>query len=251
MTALPSAAYLRRLIARVSFNPMSSSTCPKGSVPKSGFAAVVTWCWHRTSRLGAGRLKRYWNAAFDLALGIDTVSVRQPNESTWPLGSENEGLGTIDYINLNRLVAIVKPKSEDVFVDIGCGRGRVLCVFARTKVKRVLGVEILESLAAKAMHNAGRLRGRRCHIDVVRCDAVDADLSSGTIYFMFNPFGEPTLRSVLDSIRRSVLDLPRSITIVYYHPKYLHTLEETEWIFEDGRYRMFGEYTVSIWKSRS
>lgn len=186
---------------------------------------------------------------FDIILNINTSSDSRAGERLPLLSSENKGVGTIDYINLLRLVRIIKPSADDVIFDIGCGRGRLMCAFARQRVKRVVGVEIVDQLGQKALDNAEHLRGRRSQIEIIQGDALDADLSSGTIYLLFNPFGEMTLRKVVDKIRRSLVTNPRSVTVAYYHPVYEQVLREAGWLKESERHHMLGDYSVSLWKS--
>jgi len=48
----------------------------------------------------------------------------------------------------------------DVFYDIGCGNGRVLCRVARNRIAKVVGIELSPRRAAEARANAETLRGR-------------------------------------------------------------------------------------------
>jgi SAM-dependent methyltransferase len=211
---------------------------------------IANWCWTVAAKIGANRLKSSWNAVCDAVCGIRTVAGSR-HEIAYDLVGDNEGLGTIDYLNLFRLAALLKPTRDDVFVDIGCGRGRVVCFFARRELKKVIGIELVEPLAEQARHNAARLRRRRSPIEIVNCDALKADFSSGTIYCFFNPFGEETLSGVLQSIHQTLLAVPRVVTVAYYHPKYLRPLREARWLYELTSRRMFGDYSVSVWRSRS
>jgi SAM-dependent methyltransferase len=54
----------------------------------------------------------------------------------------------------------VEP-DRDVFVDVGCGKGRVLVMAAQFPFRRVIGVEVSPTLAAAAAANVARVR-RRC-----------------------------------------------------------------------------------------
>jgi len=66
----------------------------------------------------------------------------------------------IPYWLLTRIVQVVKPRPEDVFFDIGCGKGRALAMFAQCPIKKCVGVEIDPALAQVAERNAASLRGR-------------------------------------------------------------------------------------------
>ena len=107
--------------------------------------------------------------------------------------SDNFHYATIGYLSVQKVLRVVKPGPQDVFCDIGSGMGRILCVVAREPVRKCVGVELLESLCQIARRNAISLRGRKAPIQIVCGDATTVDLSEGTIYFMFNPFGGETL----------------------------------------------------------
>lgn len=236
-------------------------TYMKGQLPHpvtTGVQDLLNRTWHnliksQVTRKGVRAVKTLWNRTIDTILNIDTMTGPPPNEAINIPGftSDNQGIGQIDYINLARLVRIVAPSTGEVIFDLGCGRGRSLLCFALSGAKKVVGIEILELLANKARENAARLRWRRSEIEIHHCDALNANLSEGTIFLLFNPFGEETLRKVLNKIRSSIIAVPRMVTVVYYKPVSEHVLMEAGWLRRTDNYAMFGDYTVSIWQSSS
>jgi SAM-dependent methyltransferase len=130
----------------------------------------------------------------------------------------------IPYWLLKRIVRIVKPGPEDIFFDIGCGKGRALALFAQFPIKKCVGIEIDPGLGQVAEQNAASLRGHVAPIDIRVENAVDTDYCSGTIYFLFNPFGAATLSAVLVKIKASLDKRPRKICVVYYNPLHLDLL---------------------------
>ena len=130
----------------------------------------------------------------------------------------------IPYWLLRRIVRIVKPGMEDIFFDIGCGKGRVLALFSRCPIKKCVGIEIDPALGQVAEQNAASVRGRVAPIEIRVENAADTDYGSGTIYFLFNPFGAATLSAVLAKINESLDKRPRKICVVYYNPLHLDLL---------------------------
>ncbi len=130
----------------------------------------------------------------------------------------------VPYWLLKRIEQVVKPCPEDVFFDIGCGKGRALAMFALCPIRKCVGVEIDPALAQVAKRNADSLKGRVAPIEIRTENAAETDYSSGTIYFMFNPFGAATLTAVLQRIRESLVQQPRKICVVYYNPLHLDVL---------------------------
>jgi SAM-dependent methyltransferase len=105
---------------------------------------------------------------------------------------------------------------SDVFVDVGCGKGRVLCCATLQGVKQVIEVDLSEDLCQDARANAKRLRGRKAPIVVKTLPAHEFDYSASTVLFMFDPFGAPTMASVLAKIVRDTEG--RSVRIAYANP---------------------------------
>ncbi len=124
---------------------------------------------------------------------------------------------TIDFLYARKVIRVLDPGPDDVFYDVGCGMGRMLCLMARTSVKKVVGVELFPALCEIARQNALNLSGRKAQIEIWCIDASKANMSDGTMYFFFNPFGPETLNRVIHNIEKSLAEHPRKIKIVYYN----------------------------------
>lgn len=159
--------------------------------------------------------------------------------------------GSPSYINLWRIARKVAKwtSSNETFYDIGCGKGRVLCVMARLPLRRVVGIEVDSALCKTAKTNAASLRERITPIDI-RCeDAAGSNLSDGNIFFFYNPFGPDTLKVVINNILRTVLDNPRPLLLIYYNAvhEYLFAEQPSFRLFDSfatftGRKVVFWEY---------
>jgi precorrin-6B methylase 2 len=126
------------------------------------------------------------------------------------------------WLALWRLIPRNDVTQEDVFVDFGCGMGRVLYQAAvRYPFRRVNGVEMSERLAVVARDNIERTRHKLLCQDVrvVVSDALDYELpDDATIAFFFNPFTGPIFTSVLERLMASLERNPRRVRIVYQNP---------------------------------
>lgn len=121
---------------------------------------------------------------------------------------------------------------DDCFYDLGCGLGRIpILIHLLTGVEAV-GVEIDPEYCAYA---------RRCTIALgltgvrfVNADVRRADLSRGTVFFMFTPFVGSVLARVLTRLHHLAMSVP--ITLGTYGPitpivarqPWLHNVAETE-----------------------
>ena len=156
-----------------------------------------------------------------------------------------------DYWYLHKIARMLRPErpGEGVFYDIGSGKGRVLCIMARQPFKRVVGVELFAELCAAARANARKMRGRKAPIDVIQADAAQADMSDGTIYFMFNPFGRDTMYEVLQNLRQSLRHNPRDIIVVYYNAVHEDMLQASGWLTQTHAFKTFTRRQVSFWRN--
>jgi SAM-dependent methyltransferase len=136
--------------------------------------------------------------------------------------AESVAYGPSSWLPMRWALRQLRPCSKDVFVDFGCGKGRVVCEAARRPFGRVVGVEISDRLLQTAERNVERNRRRfKCQdIELVCVDAskwdVPDDMSVG---YFFYPFVGATFRGVIDNIRESVAHNPRTVRLVYVCPK--------------------------------
>jgi SAM-dependent methyltransferase len=152
-----------------------------------------------------------------------------------------------DYRNLRRVIRELRLSPEDVFFDIGCGKGRVICLAARERLQGVIGIELSETLCAVARQNAERVRGRKTPVEVRCGDAATADITGGTVFFLYNPFGAETLREVLANIRRSAAHA-RKVTIVYYNSVHSDVFESETWLRPIRELRTLTGKRISFWE---
>ncbi len=160
-----------------------------------------------------------------------------------PINNRPSGLGhfndsiryeALDYPMLWKCINAMKLKSNDVAIEIGCGRGRTLCAMARQRLKKVVGIELDEALTQSARGNIRRMRGSRSPVEAICADAAFYDFSEGTAFYMFHPFGAATMRTVLSRIHESLQKSPRSIRLVYVNPVHEAVLEEMPWLQRTG-----------------
>ena len=124
---------------------------------------------------------------------------------------------------------------EDVFVDFGAGKGRVVFLAARYPFRRVVGVELSPELSAVARANVRRNLARlRCRdVQIVTSDVLDFAIPDDlTVAFFFNPFRGEIFASVIERLMASVDRRPRRVRIVYRNPA------EHEFLMATGRVRL-------------
>ena len=153
--------------------------------------------------------------------------------------SDSAGYQPTYYHILPLLLRYLGP--DDTFVDVGCGKGRVLWFIAtRRRLRKAIGIEIEPELAQIARENMKKAR-LRTPVTITEADASQVDLSEGTVYYLYNPFGRETLLRFLGNIERSLQTNPRVIRIVYLNPKLGQILDDANWLHRecDGYLRVW------------
>jgi SAM-dependent methyltransferase len=204
----------------------------------------------------AWNILRLENLFWEHWLGISTRGVHGSRPDDW-VRTEHIYYSTVPYRQIFRIFDYLSLNQSDVVVDIGCGKGRVLCCAALYSIARVIGVDDTEQLCAAADNNLQTMRHRRTKASVIHCKAENFDYSEGTVYYMYHPFGHSTMRAVLERIRTTGKS-EQPLRIVYVNPVHEAVLEDTVWLECYARWRRSDSvryaglvHPVSFWRTRS
>lgn len=164
----------------------------------------------------------------DWMLGIRSEYVISPKI----LGFDNPDCreyAALDYRIARLILAALAPTKDDVFLDFGCGMGRILAL-AAPKVGCALGVELSKDLAAIARRN---LRARK-NAEIIQGDAAAFPIPpTATVAFAFNPFSGETLDHVLSNVRASIVNHPRRFRFACAFPDgfaFQKQIESVSWL---------------------
>ncbi len=160
---------------------------------------------------------------------------------TWDLVHGVDTSGEIPLVNLNfesthktpgleyqshhpaiirrALTSLPVRHPDFTFIDIGCGKGRVLLMASELPFRRIIGLEFAPSLAEIARQNLGKYRfGRqgRAPIEVVTGDALDYKLPpEPEVLYFYSPFSPPLLDQIVNNIESSFQQSPRDLFILF------------------------------------
>jgi SAM-dependent methyltransferase len=169
----------------------------------------------RRSKLERARIALR-NAARDLRYGsvlAGTIRSRYPELGAFHVTNS-------EYDDLPHLFAAARLVDEDVIVDVGCGKGRVLnWLLAEHPRNRIVGIELDPEVCSKV---ARRLR-RRANVTILCGDATELVPADASVFYLFNPFDEPVLGRFVDAVADRVTNLQR-VRIVYYHARFVDVL---------------------------
>jgi hypothetical protein len=120
---------------------------------------------------------------------------------------------------------------DDVFIDFGSGKGRVVYQAAQFPFKRVIGVEIAEELNRIARYNIDHNRDRLVcgDVELVTEDAVSYQVPDDvTVAYFYHPFEGRIFARVIDNLVASLDRTPRQLRIIYVYPKGANYLLEND-----------------------
>jgi SAM-dependent methyltransferase len=108
------------------------------------------------------------------------------------------------------------------FIDLGCGKGKVMLLASHYPFKKIIGVEFSPELAVTASRNCSRYRSNRqkCKDLSVVCEdvALYRFPPGPLVIYMFNPFREPVMNLVLRELRRSFEADSQELYVIYFVP---------------------------------
>lgn len=155
----------------------------------------------------------------------------------------------IPYDKMDWLIKLIEMKRDDVFIDLGCGKGRAVLLAAMGRLKKAIGVDIDEKLIAIAEENL-RSDSLKLNtpVEFINADIASYDMDSGTIFFMYNPCGHSTTAKSVANIRASLFANPRKIRIVCLSPGYRYLLDEADWLEIDTE---MDKEDLVIWRNKT
>ncbi|HMF53086.1 MAG TPA: class I SAM-dependent methyltransferase [Edaphobacter sp.] len=122
------------------------------------------------------------------------------------------------------------PITDYTFLDLGAGKGRAVLLASELSFRQVIGVELNPAMAAIAESNASLWR--RAHagdptasaitpIHIVRDDALNLPLPAvPTLIFLFHPFEDPVLKTLLRRVETAFADRPGTLDILYVNAEH-------------------------------
>ena len=151
----------------------------------------------------------------------------------------------------NRVIRDLAVEPDDVFVDYGCGMGRVLVLAARHPFRSMIGVEVSEELLRSARQNIGQALAPRdqSRVELVHQNARDFRLpDTASVLYFYNPFHGDVLRKVFAEIERSLRAQPRRLRIVYNNPTHFRRIEsQYVWLAQHREYSF--EYSIVVYEA--
>ena len=141
----------------------------------------------------------------ELVSGI--LQLREPCEANLDRVPERMFYQPTPVRHILRLIRASGLTADDVLVDLGSGLGHVSLLASMLAGVRSLGIEVEAAYVASARECAESLN--RARVEFIHEDARAADLSSGSVFYLYSPFTGSILADVLvrlseESTRRPI-----------------------------------------------
>lgn len=138
---------------------------------------------------------------------------------------------TIPAFSINKILNSIDIHKEDIFVDFGCGKGRVLLVASQYRFKKIIGIEFSPELVDIARLNINICKKHNNfnidRIEIIKEDVLDYKFNNDeSVFYLFNPFSDVILDPLCDQIIKSINYKPRRIYILYYYPLFENIIIE-------------------------
>jgi hypothetical protein len=159
----------------------------------------------------------------ELIIGV--LQFGEPGAGVVPLGAEMVFYQPTPARHIFDLIGRTALTERDVLVDLGSGLGHVPLLASICTSARTIGIELESAYIDCARQSAQGLNLN--NVTFLQQDARTADLSVGTVFYLYTPFIGTILRAVLDSLRREAAS--REIRICTFGPC-TPTIAEEQWL---------------------
>lgn len=140
-------------------------------------------------------------------------------------GGIYHGYSKTNEKHLHTIFERLQKKEELSLLDIGCGKGVVLKEAVKYSFKKVDGIEIQPQLVEIAEKNF-KILGIDDKIGCIRADAAQfTQYGNYNLFFLFNPFSEAILQTVVNKIVESRDEKNNTAIIIYHNPVFLSVFE--------------------------
>jgi hypothetical protein len=213
------------------------------SVRQRGVVDSLQAAWRRMGPASAARqLAKRQIHPFDLKFGVSTSGLVDGIDLF--TGHAHDAYSTAYWgvspsrarEVLRRWVETIPPHHvEDyTFIDVGCGKGRMLLIASELPFRQVIGVELNGELASIAARNVEIWRETHralAPIQVLQQDATEIVRPAGKcVFYLYNPFGPEVLQKLLAHLEESHSTKPDSgeLDFIYLMTEFDHVFTERD-----------------------
>lgn len=129
-----------------------------------------------------------------------------------------------DYSAMPIIFKQVDIVPEDVLVDVGCGKGRIINYWISQAVgNKIIGLELDPKIADQTALQFKKYN----NVSIIEGDAIEKLPEEGTVFYFYNPF---SLEKVLEFEKKLfVLSQVKPVKVIYYNPKSIEVFDRSRW----------------------
>ena len=153
-----------------------------------------------------------------------------------------------------KLMEVIELPQGSVFVDVGCGKGKVLLMASQYGFDRVVGIEFSPPLCEIARQNIETFKKNRkseTKIEVYEGDVLEYPFQHDeNVWFLYNPFDGSVLGEFYKNLRRELEEYPREIYFIYHISEHKDQIEADGYLTKVADHLLGGTY-FSVYSNRS
>jgi hypothetical protein len=215
----------RALSARLEAANFELYRAIRREIQQGGKPDILHWA-HESGR-GCDAHREGYDYLDELIIGV--LQFAEPGAGVVPLGAEMVFYQPTPARHIFDLFGRTALTERDVLVDLGSGLGQVPLLASICTSARSIGIELESAYIDCARRSAHGLNLN--NVTFIQQDARTADLSVGTVFYLYTPFIGTILRAVLDSLRQQAAS--RQIRICTFGPC-TPTIAEEQWLEATG-----------------
>lgn len=165
--------------------------------------------------------------SFARSCGMDLKYARRLLYGDMPSRFAHIGARAVHHTNydiLDLIFSAAEPRADDVLVDVGSGKGRVIIYWLHKQYgKRIVGLELDPDLAKRSAKQFRRFS----NVQIIAGDAIVNVPEDGTFFYLYNPFAEDKIVE----FERRVAAFPQGhrVRVAYYNPNFLDAFPAERW----------------------
>jgi SAM-dependent methyltransferase len=196
------------------------------------------------------RRSRYGDTDYDFDHGVDTTWATVSFRTRLREFTSGARYQASDPALFHEILGALPVSPEGfTFVDLGSGKGRTLLMASDYPFRKIIGVELLDELHEVARQNIANYRSdqQKCFDIEARCgDAREFQFpQQPLVLYLFNPFPDYVLHTVLDRLRLSAVSHPRDIYVIYHNLVHQDMFDARPWL-----QKMSSTHQYAIYKGR-
>jgi len=221
------------------------------SFRKRGVAGTIKFVVARVKDDLSIRWQHYRDKSFDRRFAVDTAGTLVLPELQSDLRFKySNAYGPTPHSAFLRIMRQLKVDyGKFLFIDFGCGKGKVLLLATKFHFKQIIGVELSSELIRVAKDNFRSYLSKTRERDVFQLACVDASeypIPPGpAVYYFANPFHAEVMRKVLENIRRSLTAAPRECYLVYFDSVLQNLLDESGFLTPIKQTSLYSIYKIA------